>query len=422
MHLHFFNKITAACPPVNCCMNPLICLVFCCIFCGVHTSNFLDLTVPSSSSSSWRESNTLVGDDQDQQTLIDDTVTVNKGRSPVDCLLSQDPRYLEYLRTKRSPNKATASSSITRKLARPDFMEQVSQAQLEKWLTLRDTSIWDATKIIESPNFDGTKFSALNSLPLVYLKRRLIVPFIAFLRRFKYLPENELQSDDSTTPFTNLVLSFLEPGYLTDPTVDSFFKVLVETQFQAFETDEWRFFDTWLSAGSDAWRFLKIYFEAGPSKSKSESLTSVLTASDYTGPITPELIKYILSFKDFNINVQIPYTIVPGQVSAFFHIVALDSRFSQAFLSHVLKDPRLDVDVPTGKIIVNFDPAGSIVYENKPIVFLAAAIGNIRAFLDLMDCERIIVSNRDFVIFVFWHIFTLIWLVIKSKYDQKFGK
>lgn len=331
----------------------------------------------------------------------------------LDRLSTQDPQYLEYLRLRRSHTRSnTKLTPIAKLLAKPDFMETVTPQQLQDWLLLRDTSIWDAIKIIESPNFNGVGLDFLNSLPCFYLNRRLLIPYEAFLRRFKFTVDKTIVSATSNA-FSNLGFKFLETRCVNDPTFDDFFKILLETQSEPFETFEQLFFDKCLRGGSDSWRFLKYYFEISLSESKSESLIKVLISINLSGPVTSDLIKYILSFKNFDPNTKI------NQQFYFFHILVLQYRLTKPFLCHVLKDPRLDVNVPTGEVVFecpHFDP---IVFENKPIIFLAAVFGNIWALKDLIGCGRLEIRLAELIYFLILHMLNFFLMVVKSKFNQR---
>lgn len=368
------------------------------------------------------------------------TEYVKEERYPSDRWITGDPAYAEYIAAKKYPAGQSAFvQQLTRKLSRPDFTK-TNAASLQKWLKLKDASVWDAVRILESPNFDGSQLEYLNELPHFYLKQRMLVPFKAFLKRFKYGSERESLFTDSTetddnennseakfqsTPFTVLAFSFLKPEHLDDPTVDSFFACLFETQPEAFETCEWMFFDSWIRSGTHAWRYLRLYFENSHSPTKSHSLVSLLTASNYSGPITSDLMKFIVSFESFDPNIRVHYfdNGPDPEKSAFFHILVLDPKYSTTFLPQVLKCKSLDTSMPTGTVVLSFK-ACNIIYVNQPILFLAGALGNGWALFHLSTDERIADSTRirDFLLFLFVHFFKILHLSLLAILTELYAK
>lgn len=422
-----------------------LCLIlFCSLYHCAHITSLSPSSPASSSSKNWRKSVDSVGDDaaylSDQpagneplvpyiKTIA--TEIVSHERYPVDRLKANDPAYLEYINTKKSSASRSAfSQQLTRKLSSPNFTTS-NATSLSNWLILKGASIWDAVRIIESPNFDGTQLNYLNKLPIIYLKQRMLVPFTAFLKRFEYETENDSlfseedntsknNSETLTTPFTNLVFGFLDPSYLNDPSVDPFLKTLIETQPKAFEACEGMFFDAWIRSGTIAWRYLKLYFDHSHSVTKSYSLVRLLTSSTYSGPVTSELIEFILSFKSFDPNVRVPFADDGSdgesvEKTAFLHILVLDSKFSTTFLPHVLRCKSLDTSAATGTIIFSYNSC-QIVYTNEPIVFLAGALGNSWAILHLILDDRIADTFKihQFLLFLILHFLKIIWLSLEN--------
>ena len=336
---------------------------------------------------------------------------------PLDLLAQRDPLYLNYLSSKSVPDSSLKSSSNDEK------------AKLENCLKLKTCSIWQVVKKIESFAFYGLKLAYLNDLPLIYLKRRALGPFKAFLLRFKYTNEFHLLFERDpeasganipeksfSTPFAILVMKFTEPGNLEDPFIDPFFKFLVESQTEAFEPLEFILFDAWLRIGKTAWRFIKFYFEISLSRTKSASLIHVLTDSKYSGPLTKELMKYLLSIKSFNINEKISYAMQSGKIrfndpTAFLHVLAYEARFATNLLPIVLADARLHATVPTGKIVLRFEEF-ELAYTDAPVLFLAVILRNVLAVIHLHRNTEIMKGFRSdkFVIFLAYHILLIIWL------------
>lgn len=396
--------------------------------------------VSSSSSKKWRKAANSIGDDAahlppepaGSEPVVPYIKTVpidfvREEQYPVDRLKENVPEYIKYIESKKYPSGRSAlSQQIIRRLARSNFMQD-SASSLKKWLELKGTSIWDAVRIIESPNFDAGQYNHLNELPRFYLKQRMLVSFEAFLKRFQYQDESEslFDRDDvdgsaKTTPLTNLIFLFLEPAYLNDSSVDPFFKVLVQTQSKALESCEWIFFDAWIRSGTPAWRYLKLYFDHCASPTKSVSLIFLLTAPNYCGPVTFQLMKFIVSIDSFDPNVRVPFADngtdgkdpdnLPER-TPFLHVCVLDSKYSTTFLPPLLTCKSIDTSVPTGKVVLSFK-ACEIVYVNEPIVYLAGALFNGWALFHLATHDRISSSLRlrDLFTFLFLHFIKLIWL------------
>ena len=167
---------------------------------------------------------------------------------------------------------------------------------------------------------------------------------------------------------------------------------------------------------------------------KSSFLIKVLIDKKYSGPLSKDLMEFLLSIESFDVNTRIIYT-DPGDtfvdnhdLTAFFHILVLEKRLSAPLLPAVLSDPRLDVFAPTGRITFCID-SGELTYTNVPIIFLASAIGNFWAILYLIGHGEISKTTRidKFLIFIFWHVLTVFWkyfmisikkhLMIISKYN-----
>jgi hypothetical protein len=349
---------------------------------------------------------------------------------PVDRLKENDQEYLKYIENKKYPGGRSAlSQRIIRKLSHQNFMQD-SVAFLDQWLQLKGTSIWDAVRIIESTNFDGRQYISLNGLPRFYLKQRMLIPFEAFLQRFQYEDETDSVLDcecdcgsvKTTTPFAILICSFLKPAYLNDPSVDPFFKILVQTQSKAFESFEWLFFDAWIRGGKPAWRYLKFYFDYSSSPTKSYSLVCLLTSPDYSGPLTYGLMKFIVSIESFDPNVRVPFAHCGTdgtELTPFLHIVVLDSKYSASFLPPLLTCKSLDTSIPTGKVILSFK-ACEIVYVNEPIIYLAGALFNGWALILLATHGRIrlTLQSSDLLSFLFIHFVKLVWLTFCTLASQ----
>lgn len=397
----------------------------------------------------WLESIYLIGDDDAFLPSISsgtESVTpfikhfpaesIKEERYPIDRLKQNDQVYMKYIESKRYPaGRSALSQQIIRKLNLPNFMQE-PVIRLKTWLELKGTSIWDAIRIIESPNFDGRQYKFLNELPRFYLKQRMLVPFEVFLKRFQYENESESLLDydgdsvkiRSSTPFTNLIFSFLEPTYLKDPSVDPFFKILVETQSKAFESCEWMFFDTWIRCGTSAWRYLKLYFDHSSSSTKSYLLAYILTSPNYCGPATFELMKFIVSIESFDPNVRVPSIDIGNdpnilsEKTPLLHILVLNSKYSTTLLPPLLTCKYLDTSIPTGTIILSFK-ACEIVYVNEPIIFLAGALLNGWALFHLATHNQIIstIRTRDFLVFLFLHFIKLIWLSLYNLARQNYS-
>lgn len=399
---------------------------------GASKSKLIASNPPAlSSSKRWRTTSTAGGNEYDEiipksgepapkSEVLDPPEFLPGAASNIpfalDLLAQKDPRYLSYLKSKPVPKSssraaAAPSSPISRKLARFDA------GQLERCLRLRDCSMWEAVRIIEEPAFDGLQLDYFSELPLVYMKRRVMEPFKAFLRRFKYRNESKhaggmKEAAGYTAPFTVLVLKFLDPVHLTDILLDPFFKFIVESQRDAFEPLEQFFMDFWLRSGPAAWRFIKHYFEFSRSRTKTGALVKVLADKNYSGPLTRDLITYLLTIESFDINARILCRFSGDmQLTSFFHILVLESRFSSVFLPIVLRDRRLDVNVPTGKIILA-SKAFEMTYTDVQIVSLAAILCNFWAVFHLCLNDKIFKNIRSdkFIIFVFCHIFRVLWL------------
>lgn len=166
--------------------------------------------------------------------IIQPYIDSDQERYPLDRLRTGDPIYTQYLQNKRyTPPQSSFTKNLVYQLSQADFMHTTPIASIEKWLRFQENTVWDAVRIIESPHFNRSHWSGLNKLPHFYLKRRMLVPFAAFLKRFEY--ENEVDTLlPSSRPFTALAFSFLAPQYLDDGSVDLFFRVLVESQSRAF--------------------------------------------------------------------------------------------------------------------------------------------------------------------------------------------
>lgn len=402
----------------------------------------------SSSSKKWSqelEASTSVGIDDDEAMIsmpppvpyikTVPVVEVENERMPLDRLAQKDPVYLQYLASKKpvklNPTSSPRTQSLARKLAKESFMKVIDPQTLRSILYVRDCSMWEATRIFESPHFNGLALDYLNSLPQFYIKRRLIVPFTAFMRRYEYLDEYDSlfvrevdvnpdtraivstptasDPDSFSTPFTNLIFAFLKPENLIDPTLDPFFRCLAKHQAAAFARSETLFFHAWLRSGPEAWKFIKIYFSESGSSTQSSHLASLLTADEFKDHLDPNFIEFLIAqVPEFNVNVQIPFfanAMGESHLSHLLHILVLEPRLSKGFLCNLLKSPQLDVDTPTGTVVFRCISC-DVCYIDKPIAYLAAARANIWAVLHLVADGRAVAKLRliDFLLFITYHI------------------
>lgn len=390
-----------------------------------------NVAVLSSSSKLWRPVQTSSGGEDNDTDVINsnNTLKLTSSLFPLDLLALKDPSYLAYLSSKPPPKTSTPRSPIARKLARPNFVKEFTPEQLENCLKLKGCSSWEAIRILESPDFDGLRLDYLNELPLVYLKRQILSPFEAFLKRFKYQNELDLLSEYSVldsatyTPFSNLVMKFMD--HIDDPCIELLFESLVKNQPAAFEPLEIFFFEVWLSIGTPSWRFLQFYFKYSASETKTRSLIQVLVDKSYSGPLTRDLMKFLLSIETFDINAKIHF-LDRGDTDSFsfdtpfFHILVLDARLSTTLLPEVLADPRLDVSVPTGSVIFAYESC-RLTHTDLPIVYLAALSSNVWAIFHLMNHGEIfkVSWSHKLLFFMIWHFLQILYLSLYNKYFKR---
>lgn len=355
---------------------------------------------------------------------------------PIDRLASNDPKYLEYLASKKSIKSSTSFKSI---LGKKDFMKMMKPETLQDWLEIHTISVWQTAQILESPNFNGLGLKYLNSLPVHYIQKREIVPFEAFMNRFEYLDEfhlvlSTIESDDDdtstkavgdehsensssvSTPFTDLASAFSDPEALADPTLEPFFHCLLKTQPAAFHAIEVILFDDWLRTGPEAWKYIRTYFKESGSSTQSFNLASILASDKFADLLGPEFIEFLFKeIPEFNVNVRILYPeILEGdnseeKATPLLHVLVLKPRLSEYFLSNLLKSPLLDVDVPTGKVTLRFTSC-TVSYVDQPIAFLAAAIFNLPAMFHLNFDGRALAnfSSGHLLLFLIYHLFNIL--------------
>ena len=382
-----------------------------------------NVAVLSSSSKLWRPVQSSGGEDNESR--------LTSPLLPLDLLALNDPSYLTYLSSKPPPKTSTPRSSIARKLARPNFVKEFTPEQLENCLKLKGCSSWEAIRILESPDFDGLRLNYLNELPLVYLKRQILSPFEAFLKRFKYQNEFDLLLEHhavysaTSTPFSNLVMKFMD--HSDDPCIELLFESLVKNQSTAFEPLEIFFFEVWLSGGTAAWRFLQFYFKYSASETKNRSLIQVLADKSYSGPLSRDLMKFLLSIETFDINAKIHYldrgdtdSSSSSGTTPFFHILVLDARLSISLLPEILTDPRLDVSVPTGSVTFAYESC-LLTHTDLPITYVAALSGNVWAIFHLMNHDEIfkVTWTHKLFLFMIWHFLQILYLSLYNKYFKR---
>lgn len=396
-------------------------------------------TSPNASSSQKRRKNhTPAGIDDPESVACSipyiDTVPIENAkteRMPLDRLALKDSKYLKYRANKKL---ISTSASFNRRANNPNFMKLTDPKDLQDWLELGKTSMWQATQILESPNFNGVSLSYLNNLPSIYIRKRLTVPFVAFMNRFEYLDEYDLvlwkdEPDEAdptknvscgdtqnlnsiSTPFTNLVYAFLDSKALSDPTLDPFFRCLVTTQPVAFYKSEMIFFNAWLRTGPGAWKYIQIYFKESGSSTQSSTLASLLTSDPFNDFLDPKFIELLFKeIPEFDVNVRIRFVEDlenENRLTPLLHVLVLERRLSK-FLSNLLKSPLLDVDVPTGKVSVKIASL-TFYYVDQPLYFLAGAMFNFWAMIHLSFDERVKakIRSRDYFLFIIYHIFNII--------------
>lgn len=361
----------------------------------------------------------------------------DKVRYPRDLLLEDDESYRSKTPVKSAHKKQ--SSSLDRMLAKKDFMARINSDVLRGKLELEGSATaCEAIKILTSPHFNGIGLEYLNDLPLIYLTKRSFSPYEAFLKRFQYadeyteilkeycIPDYKSPEAALTTPFTILSFAFLKPHICADPAVEKFFACLVKTQKGAFLSAEPVFFDYWLRGGQQSWKYLRIYFGNSASHDQSYNLATLITKKYYLNLLNQEMVQFILSIAEFDVNVRLEYApsskssdddfdfVITVMLSSpeteedgcgmipFFHRLVYNPAHSKLILPHVLKHPKLDVTVPTGKIFIEFQGASVIEYNNLSILYLAVLMANVTASNHLYDHPDILngTETKEFVILI----------------------
>lgn len=347
-------------------------------------------------------------------------------RYPRDLLADKDPEYLEYLRANRKKEKVV--TDLVSLIEKKKDNTYTNSNKLEKCLTFEDSNVTEkqVVQMIESSPHVGSTLKCFNGLPQLYLRKRKLPAFTAFMRRFRYQKEFSINSDTAgmnlnnlnlnsstdikqeqptgvigTTPFFALMISILKSvtGRQTCDEKDKLFmQVILETQQEVLTSEETVYIDGFLRSGPAAFPFLQQYFAIVESNSKSANLVMVLTSVSYEEIRSPELMQKILDLPNFDVNVRVPFWNLEELKSigfdeitneiAFFHVVIIEQSCSTTLLSTLLKDPKLDIMAPTGDCIVTYESGLSVHYKDYHPLFLAIMTLNSCAMLQLGMDDR----------------------------------